>query len=362
MLEEFYPEAEAADFHRIGVQVHAKETVFYEDLLFLEEGFLDAGAFSEAGVVFKGVAVGVGDDELVVGDFDVAGFQAGEDAELVLDGDEFVEGGDKEVARADGGVANAQGVEDAVGPGGVVEVVEFVAQFGEGAATPVFGGVEFLEDGAAEGFAADIHGDVAGGEEGAVLVAVDFFKDEAEDGGVDEGFAGFFHFVARLGAEVVGVEEVEEVGEGGGGAGAFAALGVAEDGFGEEGEGFLVAEGVDEDAVVFDLGLLEEGGVEVGDVRERSAELGGAVRGGNGEDFEEEGVEGAVVLDFRGSEEGFGVFVPDADLAFEEFEEEDAVEPGDDEFEGDGEGAFVVGGAVVLGVGEAEDFVVGGEL
>jgi len=77
----------------------------------VEEGFLDAVAFGVGGFVFEEGAVGVSDDEFVVGDFDVVFLEAAavgvaEDAEFVLDGDEFVESGDEEVAGAYGGVAD----------------------------------------------------------------------------------------------------------------------------------------------------------------------------------------------------------------------------------------------------------------
>lgn len=174
VFEEFYPEAEAADFDGVGVQVHAKEAAFDEGLFFVKQGLLHAAAFGRGGFVFKEGAGFIGDDEFVIGDFDVVFLQApagavAKDAQFVLDGDEFIKGGDEKMAGADGGVADFQGVYYFIG---LCNVVYLVIKFAEIPACPVFLFVELLDDSAAESFSAYIHRDIAGGEKGTILVAI----------------------------------------------------------------------------------------------------------------------------------------------------------------------------------------------
>ena len=68
-FEQLYPEAETADLYGVGVDVHAKEAVFYDGLLFVEEGFLYALAFFYSGFVFKEAAIVIGYNEFVIDDF-----------------------------------------------------------------------------------------------------------------------------------------------------------------------------------------------------------------------------------------------------------------------------------------------------
>ena len=70
--------------------------------------------------------------------------------------------------------------------------------------------LNLLHHGAADGLAADVHGDEAGSEEGAVLVAVDLLEDQPQHRGVDDALVLFLYLGASLAAEIVGVQKFEE--------------------------------------------------------------------------------------------------------------------------------------------------------
>ena len=192
----------------------------------MEEGFLYALAFFAVGVVLKQFAFFVGHDQFVVDHFHVIFFQAPavavlQDFQVVFDGDHFVERRDEKVPRAHRGVADFKAVYDFIG---FFSVFNFVAEFFEVVAVPLFGFVEFLDNGLADGLAAHVHGDEARGEEGTVFVAVYFFKNQAEHRSVDQRFVIFLDFFPAFCAKVVGVQERKQVLERAQVAGPFFAL------------------------------------------------------------------------------------------------------------------------------------------
>ena len=116
MLQQFDPQPQAADLHRVGVDVHPKEALLNEGPLLVKEGFLQLLAFGtgapiRAHAVLEQAAfllvihhqfIVLHRDALVA--YPVA-VTVREDTQLALDGDELVEGAHQEVAAAHGGVA-----------------------------------------------------------------------------------------------------------------------------------------------------------------------------------------------------------------------------------------------------------------
>ena len=76
VFQKLDPQAQAANFDGVGIDVHPEEAVFDDGLLFVEEGFLYALAFFALRVVFKQFAFLVGHDQFVVDHFHVIFLQA----------------------------------------------------------------------------------------------------------------------------------------------------------------------------------------------------------------------------------------------------------------------------------------------
>ena len=116
MFEQFDPQPQAADLHRVGVDVHPEEALLDEGLLLVEERFLQLLAFGTGAAIRPHTVLEQAAFLLVIhhqfivlhGDALVAhpvAVAVREDTQFALDGDELVEGAHQEVAAAHGGVA-----------------------------------------------------------------------------------------------------------------------------------------------------------------------------------------------------------------------------------------------------------------
>ncbi len=345
VFEQFYPEAEAAYFHGIGIEVHAEKAAFDEGLFFVKECLLHSLAVAHAGAVGKEF---VSEPPLyvkfVVGHFHAHGqavaIAVAEDAEFAFDGQQFVEGRHEEVPGTYCGIANFEAVDEGVGllkVGGAVFGVEVVAQVVEAVEVEVVkmaAVAEFLHHGAAEGFATNVHGDEAGRKKSAVLIAVDFFKNEAQHRCIDEGFVVFANTFGTFRREIVGIEEGEEVFQHRHRTGAAAAFVVFEHRAREKRQLEAVFHAVDADGFAFQAGDLKERAVEIGHPAEALAGIIGAFGGLFGQHLEEEFVDFVVVFDEAAVEEAVGgvAVVVLEQLRFQQFEKKNSVYPSDREF------------------------------
>ena len=169
--------------------------------------------------------------------------------------------------------------------------------------------VEFLAHGAAQGFAAHVHGNKAGGKKGAVAVAVYFFKNESEYRCVDHVAVVGLDAGAGVAAEVVGIEESEEVVEGVEGSAAAFAAAVEQHGVGRQGHFEPVFEGREAQGAAFEFGLFEERAVEVGYAGVFFEHGVAALVFGHGEHMEKKFVEFVEVAHLVGVEQAGGVGV-----------------------------------------------------
>ncbi len=106
------------------------------------------------------------------------------------------------MTRPYGGVAYREAIDRLVGS---CLVVDLIVDVSDGVARPRVAGIKLLYYGTPYGLAAHVHRDEAWREEGAVLVAIDFFKYEAEDRGIDQVLIVLLYIIAALTGEVVGI-------------------------------------------------------------------------------------------------------------------------------------------------------------
>ena len=104
-------------------------------------------------------------------------------------------------------IAYSEGIDYSIDLGIVLDVLVF--QRLVVLARPAHFFIEAADYGLPDSFAAHIHRDGAGGEYGTVAMAVDFFEDEAQHGGIDESFGLFLYFFGTLAGEVVGIKELQ---------------------------------------------------------------------------------------------------------------------------------------------------------
>ena len=201
--------------------------------------------------------------------------------------------------RAHRGVADFKAVYDFIG---FISVFNFIVEFFEVSAVPLFGFVEFLDDGLADGLAAHVHGDEARGEKGTVFVAVYFFKNQAEHRSVDQRFVVFLDFFPAFCPEIVGVQERKQVLERAQVAGLFFALLVFQHGLRKNRDGFAVFQVADKQGDLFQVGRLEERRVEVGDFLKHLLHVFVPFLVFAGQHLKKQAVQVVVVLDFVGVE------------------------------------------------------------
>ncbi len=112
------------------------------------------------------------------------------------------------MAGAHGGVADLQAVDN---PVGLLPVLDAIINLIEGPAGPAFRLIEFPHHGSPRGIPADLHGDEAGREKRAFLVAVDFFENQPQHGSIDQGFMFFLDVFGAFAGKVVGIQKREEI-------------------------------------------------------------------------------------------------------------------------------------------------------
>ena len=98
VFQQLYPQAEAADIDGVGIEVHAKQAVFDDFALLVEEGFLYALTLLVARYVAYRIAILVGHKEFIVFNInaivlflDALAGAVDEDAEVIFGADNFIE-------------------------------------------------------------------------------------------------------------------------------------------------------------------------------------------------------------------------------------------------------------------------------
>ncbi len=328
VFEQLDPQPQAADFHRIGVDIHAEQAAFDERLFFVEKRFLHPLAFGILRVVVEKAAIVVGHDQLVVDHLHPVVTQGAaraveQDFQLAFHGDQLIERRHQKMPRTNRRVAKAQRIDEGVGLGlaeisadGVVHVVQL-------AVAALSGIVELLQYGAAQGLAAHIHGHEAGRKERAVAVAVDFLENQPQHRGVDERLVVFLNVLRALAAEIVGIQKREQILQRGQLPRAAATLPVFEHRPGQQRQGALVAQVADDDGSVLDLRQLEQRTVEVRHLAEGRAQFRRTLGGQPGQHLKKQRIEIVEIADFVRIQEGVipvALVVAD-ELRFQQFQE-----------------------------------------
>ena len=251
-----------------------------------------------------------------------------------------------------GRVTDLDGVDDVVGLGaGFATIADLVVYLADVFTLPALAFVKLLYDGLADRLAAHIHRDEAGREEGAVLVAVDLLKDEAQHGGVDEGFVVLLYVFRSLRTEVVGIEKFEEVGQRGDLAGHFFALLVLQHGIGQDGQDLFVLQIGDKQRDLLDVRGFEEGAVEIGHLFKDPDHIGIALVVPACQYLKKQAVEVVEVFDLIHIEKGVRLipFMIGDQLRLQELQKQNTVDPRDTQFQRDIEEAFLRIGAKLAG-------------
>lgn len=318
----------------------------------MKERLHDALALPAARIVFEEAAFLIGDDEFVIDHLDAVFLESLslpvlEDAQVVFDGDHLIERRDEEVSATHGRVTDLDGVDDVVGLGaGFATIADQVVYLADVFTLPALAFVKLLHDGLADGLAAHIHR-----EEGAVLVAVDLLKDEAQHGGVDEGFVVLLNVFRSLRTEVVGVEKFEEVGQRGEFAGHFFALLILQHGIGQDGQDLFVLQIGDKQRDLLDVRGFEEGAVEIGHLFKDPDHIGIALVVPACQYLKKQAVEVVEVFDLVHIEKGvrlIPLMIGDQ-LSLQELQKQNPVDPRDTQFQRDIEEAFLRIGAKLAG-------------
>jgi len=256
------------------------------------------------------------------------------------------------VSATHGRVTDLDGVDDVVGLGaGFATIADPVVYLVDVLTLPPLTFVKLLHDGLADRLAAHIHRDEAGCEEGAVLVAVDLLKDEAQHGGVDEGFVVLLNVFRSLRTEIVGIEKFEEIGQRGELAGHFFALLVLQHGIGQDGQDLFVLQIGDKQRNLFDVRGFEEGAVEIGHLFKDPDHIGIALVVTACQYLKKQAVEVVEVFDLVHIEKGvrlIPLMVGDQ-LRLQELQKQNTVDPRDTQFQRDIEEAFLRVGAKLAG-------------
>ena len=326
-------------------------------LLLVKERLHDALALPAARIVFEEATFLIGDDEFVIDHLDAVFLESLslpvlEDAQVVFDGDHLIERRDEEVSATYGRVTDLDGVDDVVGlSAGFATIADPVVYLADVLTLPALAFVKLLHDSLADRLAAHIHRDEAGREEGAVFVSVDLLKDEAQHGGVDEGFVVLLYVFRALRTEVVGIEKFEEVGQRGELAGHFFALLVLQNGIGKDGQDLFVLQVGDKQRDLLDVRGFEEGAVEIGHLFKDPDHIGIALVVTACQYLKKQAVEVVEVFDLVHIEKGvrlIPLMIGDQ-LRLQELQKQNTVDPRDTQFQRDIEEAFLRIGAKLAG-------------